>query len=111
MRVLKNITYSRESNDIKKANATADFDDEVGRLVGRIPNAGKTKSDRLARFRFPAVAPGVQYLIVTQFSGESGDFFGARSTPALKPGQNLSLDVTIFTMPWLMEEGDCSEAR
>jgi hypothetical protein len=110
MRITEERIYSPKSDRIKRIKATFDFDNQVDRLVPKIPNVAKVNSDRSGRFRFPAVATRARYLIVTEFGQEDGVFFSARSTGVLQPGRKPRLDVMITTSPWQMEEGDCSKA-
>jgi len=107
---LKGIIYSAGSKEADKATASAHFDNEVDVLVKQLPKTSRTQADRRGGFRFSGVAPGVRYLVVTEFVREDGLSFGARSTPVLSQGKELSVDVTILTMPWLIAEGDCSRA-
>jgi hypothetical protein len=110
MRILERRVHSRDDDITKDIKASMDFNNEVDRLVGKLPGAGKVNTDRSGRFRFPGVAPGVRYLVVTEWAGEDGVQFSARPTAILKAGQKLSLDLMITTTPWQMEEGDCSKA-
>ena len=110
MRIAEDRIYSPKSDQTKIIKAMFDFDDQVDRLVGKLPNVAKVNSDRSGRFRFPAVASGAKYLIVTEFVQEDGVFFSARSTGVLQPGRKPRLDVMITTSPWEMEEGGCSKA-
>ena len=110
MRTTEKRIYSPDRDIIKETTATVEFFNEVDRLLGKIPSAGKVKTDRSGRYKFSDVVPGVRYLVVTEWVGEDGVDFGARPTPVLKGGQKLNLDLMITTTPWQMEESSCSKA-
>jgi hypothetical protein len=102
--------HSPANNIIKETGAMARFLNEVFRLVGKLPNAGKTETDGSGRYQFSGVAAGLRYLVVTMWAGEDGIDFSARPTGILRAGQKVNLDLMIATTPWEMVEGDCSKA-